>query len=193
MPESKNITPVTEQAMPDSAYINRIATTLASLGIPQRVAEQPGLGLCAEADSLVVAETDENGREHLLLPSAATAWQSLRQAAAADGISLRIISAFRSVDRQAEIIRRKLERGQNLEQILAVSALPGYSEHHSGRAVDIGTPGGAVLEPEFEQTAAFQWLTANAGRFGFTLSYPRDNTAGYLYEPWHWCHQTFLA
>ena len=67
------------------------------------------------------------------------------------------------------------------------SAPPGCSEHHTGRAVDIGTPHCKVLDEEFEQTEAFDWLVRFAGKFGFRLSYPRGNSCGYAYEPWHWC------
>src|SRR5260221_13503377 len=95
-------------------------------------------------------------------------------AALGDGIILRIVSAFRSVDRQAEIVRAKLARGLPLDDILCVSAPPGYSEHHSGCALDLTTDGVAPLEPEFEKTAAFQWLSKNAGKFGFILSYPAN-------------------
>ena len=112
----------------------------------------------------------------------------MRAAALEDGIELQVVSAFRSIDRQAEIIRRKLDAGQCIDDILCVSAPPGFSEHHTGRAVDIGTPGSPVLETAFEQTAAFAWLVANAGRFGFHMSYPENNRWGYQYEPWHWCH-----
>ncbi|MEO8102521.1 MAG: D-alanyl-D-alanine carboxypeptidase family protein, partial [Betaproteobacteria bacterium] len=48
-------------------------------------------------------------------------------------------------------------------------------------------PSDPELEVEFENTAAFRWLTGHAAEFGFRLSYPRGNTAGYQYEPWHWC------
>ncbi len=77
--------------------------------------------------------------------------------------------------------------GQNWEEIFRVSAPPGCSEHHTGRAVDIGTPHCKVLDEEFEQTEAFDWLVRFAGKFGFRLSYPRGNSCGYAYEPWHWC------
>src|SRR5437870_1160176 len=56
------------------------------------------------------------------------------------------------------------------------------------RASDVTTDEGvAPLEPEFERTRAFRWLSKNAGRFGFALSFPADNPYGYDYEPWHWC------
>ena len=114
---------------------------------------------------------------------------SLAAAALADGVILKIVSAFRSAERQAEIVRAKLERGLSLDAILEVSAPPGYSEHHTGRAIDITTDGVPALELEFERTAAFRWLSANAALFGYSLSYPKDNPHGYAYEPWHWCHK----
>ena len=57
-----------------------------------------------------------------------------------DGIVLEAISGYRSHDYQLGIFERKLARGQTVDEILAVNAAPGYSEHHGGRALDIGTP-----------------------------------------------------
>ncbi len=111
----------------------------------------------------------------------------MQTAARRDGIALDAISGFRSVEYQAAIIRRKRARGLSLDSILSVNAAPGYSEHHSGRALDIGSPGEPPAEESFERTAAFAWLQSNARRFGFRMSYPRDNPFGIVYEPWHWC------
>ena len=113
----------------------------------------------------------------------------MKAAAQADGVAIRIASAFRSVERQAEIVRDKLEQGFSLDSILEVSAPPGYSEHHTGRAIDITTDDTPAFEIEFERTAAFRWLCRRAGEFGFSLSYPQGNPHGYTYEPWHWCHR----
>ena len=77
----------------------------------------------------------------------------------------------------------------SIAAILAVNAAPGYSEHHSGRALDIGTPGYAHLEIEFERSPAFAWLARHAANFGFHMSFPRDNAYGVQYEPWHWCYR----
>jgi D-alanyl-D-alanine carboxypeptidase len=104
-------------------------------------------------------------------------------------VVLKIASAFRSIDRQVEILREKLAQGVSLEAILAVSAPPGFSEHHTGCAIDLTTDGVPPLEVEFENTAAFRWLTENAARFGFVLSFPPGNRYGYEYEPWHWCYK----
>ncbi|MDC7717033.1 M15 family metallopeptidase [Vogesella sp. DC21W] len=168
-----------------------LAVRLAELGIsPARLAAR-GLQPYAEADaaSLVLADMNDAGREFHLLPGAATAWQAMRDAAAADGVTLFLVSAFRSVARQYEIVAAKLARGQCLDTILAVSAAPGFSEHHTGRAIDIGTPGSPVLEEHFETTPAFAWLQQHAANHGFAMSFDRNNASGYLYEPWHWCWQ----
>lgn len=93
-------------------------------------------------------------------------------AALADGVVIRIVSAFPSIERQAEIVREKLAEGASLDAILSVSAPPGYSEHHTGCAIDVTTDEVAPLEVEFESTRAFQWLSKNAAAFGFVLSFP---------------------
>jgi len=133
-----------------------------------------------------------DGREHLLTTQAADAWRSLRAAAQRDGITLFIASAFRSIERQAEIIRRKLMAGAAIEEIIAVSAPPGYSEHHTGRAVDIATPGSPLPEISFEETPAFRWLVKHANSFGFSLSFPHAIASGYLNEPWPWCFKDVI-
>jgi D-alanyl-D-alanine carboxypeptidase len=147
-------------------------------------------GLCRyeEPSKLELIQVDENGRNHYLTPEAASAWKDMKSAALKDEIDIYIVSAFRSIDYQAEIIKKKLDKGLSIEEILKVSAAPGYSEHHTGRAIDIATPNGAILTEEFELTDAFKWLARNAHNFNYYLSFGRDNKQGYLYEPWHWCY-----
>lgn len=134
-----------------------------------------------------VGPAPDDGKPVRLTPRAAAAWKKMQRAAAGDDIPLLPISGFRSIARQARIIRRKLAAGQRIEDILRLVAAPGYSEHHTGRAIDIGTPGETDLEESFARTAAFRWLRRNAAHFGFHLSYPRGNPHGIAYEPWHWC------
>lgn len=167
-------------------FARNIARVHRELGISADYARARRLPLQPEARRLVSIGPDIYQREQRLLPAAANAWREMVLAAAADGVELQLVSAFRPVDYQAGILRRKLEKGQSLDAILRVSAAPGYSEHHSGRAVDVTTPGCAVLEEEFEGSPAFAWLQRRAGEFGFRLSYPRDNPHGVAYEPWHW-------
>ncbi len=171
---------------PDS-YQTKVRQALDMLGISIALIESKQLPLHLEAGELVLVEADAVGREYFLAPKAARAWHELKQAAQQDRVTLEIVSAFRSIERQADIIRAKQQRGMPIETILTLSAPPGYSEHHSGRAVDINTPGCAATEEPFELTDAFRWLTLHAGRFGFTMSYPRGNSLGFIYEPWHWC------
>ncbi len=168
------------------SYTPSALRMLDSLCIPLQSISNRNLQEFAEATTLELAEVDVNGRGHLLQPNAAEAWRKVKAAASADGIQIYIISAFRSVERQAEIIKRKLASGVNIEQILTVSAPPFFSEHHTGCAVDIGDPGSTPLEREFENTLAFKWLVENAESFGFRMSYPINNADGYVYEPWHW-------
>jgi D-alanyl-D-alanine carboxypeptidase len=168
-------------------YAARVAAALEELAISPALIAQRALEICREPLELVRAETDAEGREHLLVPAAAAAWRQMAEDAAEDDVVLHIASAFRTVDRQIEIIRRKLQRGLSLAQILRVSAPPGYSEHHSGCAVDISTPGCPFFEPEFERTEAFAWLSSRAKQYGFVLSFPPNNPYEYSYEPWHWC------
>jgi D-alanyl-D-alanine carboxypeptidase len=168
-------------------YPSRVRSVLEELGIPAELISARALPVHTEAHELVVAEYGENGREHLLVPAAAAAWKHLTAAARSDNVDLQIASAFRSFERQAEIVREKLEGGLSIDAILLVSAPPGFSEHHTGRAVDVTTAGCLPLEGAFAHTDAFRWLSLHAKQFGFTLSYPEGNSLGYTYEPWHWC------
>jgi D-alanyl-D-alanine carboxypeptidase len=157
------------------------------LGVPADYASTRRLKLQREPKALAAIGEDVHARAQWLAPRAARAFLRMREAAAGEGITLKVVSAFRSADYQLGILKRKLDRGETIAQILAVSAAPGYSEHHSGRVVDLTTPGYAALEEEFENSPAYAWLTSQAHRFGFALSYPRDNPHGIAYEPWHWC------
>ncbi len=145
-----------------------------------------GLALVAEPATLQFAGRDRYGRALWLTAGAARQWQRMQLAAANAGVAMDAISGYRSHDYQLGIFERKFARGLDLAQILAVNAAPGYSEHHGGEALDIGAPGEAPAEEHFEDSAAFAWLQANAADFGYTLSYPRDNPHGIVYEPWHW-------
>ena len=167
--------------------LHRLHERLATLGLDaDGYAVRTGLPLVAEPLWLAFAGFDRWRRPLWLRIDAARAWQRLRAAALADGIVLEPISGYRSHDYQLGIFERKLARGQSVNEILAVNAAPGFSEHHSGLALDIGTPGQPPAEEMFEHTPAFKWLCDHAGNYDFTLSYPRDNPHSIVYEPWHW-------
>ena len=161
-----------------------------ALGIPEQYVGQCKLPLCREPAELVDTELDFYQRPQKLTEDAFAAWTAMKTAAAEQGVSLFLISAFRGLQYQHDLIARKLQEGRTLEQILTVNAAPGFSEHHSGRAIDVGTLNCDAVVLEFENTDAFQWLKENAGSFDFYMSYPRNNPYGIDYEPWHWCFQT---
>lgn len=124
-----------------------------------------------------------------LRASAAEKYKAMSAAAAREGVILVPISGFRAIaDQQRLFFDVKAQRGQVTTKRAEVSAPPGYSEHHTGYAIDIGdgnTPA-TNLSPSFENTAAFKWLEKNAAYYSFEISFPRGNPQGVNYEPWHW-------
>ena len=143
----------------------------------------------ATAAQLIDSDMDCFERSTKLHPQANQAWQLMKAAAATEDISIQLVSAFRSMSYQSQLIKNKLNKGQKINQILCTNTAPGHSEHHTGCAIDLTTEGFKPLEEEFEQSPAFTWLTTNAYKFGFVMSYPKDNPQGIIYEPWHWCYQ----
>jgi D-alanyl-D-alanine carboxypeptidase len=166
----------------------RLRRLRTQLGIPADYAATRGMPAFREARRLVrVGRDPKDGRPVRLTPRAAQAWRRMRDAAAADGITLLPLSGFRSIARQTRLIRRNLAQGRPLDDILRYIAAPGYSEHHTGRAIDIGDPTDFSVEASFAGTPAYRWLRRHARRFGFVMTYPRGNRHGIGYEPWHWC------
>ena len=124
-----------------------------------------------------------------LRPAAAAKFQQMQTAAKADGVNLVAISAFRTIkDQEKLFFKVKEQRVQNTTTRAEVSAPPGYSEHHTGYALDIGDGNAPAtnVEKTFAQTAAFRWLKQNALKYSFELSFPPNNPQGVNYEPWHW-------
>lgn len=172
---------------PPTLPLAHLDRRLAGLGLDaDSYAARCGLAVIAEPATLALAGHDRYRRPLWLEAGAARAWLAMRRAAAGDGVALDAISGYRSHDYQLGIFERKQARGLSIGEILAVNAAPGFSEHHAGTALDIGTPGEPPAEESFEATPAFDWLRRHAGRHGFAMSYPRDNPHGIVYEPWHW-------
>lgn len=172
---------------PATSHTINVATLHRELGIPADYAQTRGLSFQPEADAshlLTIAKYGD--RKIQLIPPTASAWTRMSATARADGITLLPLSGFRSVARQTEIVRAKLAVGHSIDAVLSINAAPGFSEHHTGRALDIGTVGCPHFEECFAETPAFAWLIQHACSFGFALSYPRDNTHGIAFEPWHW-------
>lgn len=143
--------------------------------------------LYPEADDCIPAGIDFYKRESRLSPQAFSYWELMAKAALADGMQLFICSAFRDYNYQANLIRKKLTHGIDIDTIIKTLAPPGFSEHHTGCAIDIISPEIPSLDETFENTKAFAWLTQYAEDFNFSMTYPRNNKYGMIYEPWHWC------
>lgn len=170
------------------ACSERIGHWSATFVVPDDYADRHHLAPIPEPSRLAYAGRDYVGRSLWLTRTTCDAWQAMQRDAAGSGIRLEAVSGFRNIEYQAGIWRRKRDRGLSTAEILAINVPPGFSEHHSGRALDITTPGCGAAEPEFAGTAAFAWLERHAHRFGFTMSFPEGNRHGVMYEPWHWCH-----
>ncbi|NCJ07969.1 D-alanyl-D-alanine carboxypeptidase family protein [Synechococcales cyanobacterium C] len=171
--------PVTSEAPPPAVQIQeRVVTAEDLLGHYPYEAAASGELMPITADGSVTLRT-----------AAATAYQRMEADARAAGITLVPLSGFRSVEDQEYLFFRVREqRNQEVSTRAEVSAPPGYSEHHTGYALDIGdgSQPETDLSERFEQTLAYAWLEQNAARYSFELSFPRDNAQKIAYEPWHW-------
>ncbi len=109
--------------------------------------------------------------------------EAMLNRAETEGISIRVLSGFRSFAEQTAIKSGyTVTYGSGANKF---SADQGYSEHQLGTAADLTTPEAGNQFSKFEASTAYKWLAANAWKFGFILSYPKGNQY-YIFEPWHW-------
>jgi len=174
-------------------HLNSTAIQSAQSPQPSTISSMPPVRLLghykykeAPLDSLVPIVADGSIK---LRQAAAVRFQEMMAAALDSNVVLEPLSGFRSrADQQYLFFHVKAERGQTPSERAGVSAPPGYSEHHTGYAIDIGDGNvpATNLSPDFENTAAFKWLTENAAHYSYELSFPKNNPQGVSYEPWHW-------
>jgi zinc D-Ala-D-Ala carboxypeptidase len=147
-------------------------------------AEHPQEGLV----SIGTYGQGSNRRSESLDSEAAAAFAKMAAEANADGINIIPISGFRTAADQEKLFERQIKRQGSPEAASRLSAPAGYSEHHTGYALDIGDGNRPEkdLKFEFEDTAAYQWVLAHAQTYGFELSFPNNNAQGVSFEPWHW-------
>ena len=142
----------------------------------------------AEADISKLVALNPNSDIKLQPPVQIAVNQMIAQAKS-EGVQLGIASGFRSIEDQSHLFFDvKAERGENSTTRAEVSAPPGYSEHHTGYAVDLidESRPGTHTEASFETTPAYRWLKQNAPAYNFELSFPKDPNSPVGYEPWHW-------
>jgi len=110
-----------------------------------------------------------------------TAFMAMAEASANDGVFFQVRSGFRSYSYQAQIFARRMGENKSFDDVARFVAPPGYSEHMLGTALDLVTD-----TAPFAESKAYKWLKINAGKFGFTESYPKDSKESFIWEPWHW-------
>lgn len=114
-------------------------------------------------------------------PAVVAAFETMRAEAASTGLSLWILSGYRSHAHQTDnYTQRVASVGQEIAD--RGMARPGHSEHQTGLAIDVNS-----LSTSFGATPTGQWVAANAHRFGFVVRYPdgKEAVTGFKYEPWH--------
>lgn len=134
---------------------------------------------------LFCAERHEEKR--LLCETAAEAAGRLLEYGKSFGHLLYGVSGYRSFERQNQIYQQRLQESP-AEEVNQYVARPGTSEHQTGLALDVSSPGmNYELEEEFGETPEGKWLAVYAPMFGFILRYPegKEKITGYAYEPWH--------
>ncbi len=186
----RSSTPTPEANLSDSASDTASVNSASSAPAAPDTEEQALLGhlLYEEAPKAELEPITPDG-SIVMRRAAAEKFNQMMDAAAADGIALVPLSGFRSVSEQEAIFFDvKAERGEDPTKRAEVSAPPGYSEHHTGYAVDLGDGNhpGSDLQFDFEDTAAFKWLEENAAYYSFEMSFTKNNSMGVSYEPWHW-------
>ncbi|MDC1215750.1 D-alanyl-D-alanine carboxypeptidase family protein [bacterium] len=129
-----------------------------------------------------------DGRKVMLHKSASKSFNKMQRDALRDGVALVPISGFRDVEKQSKLFFDVAnERGQSHLERAKVSAPPGYSEHHTGYAIDVSSPEvDHDLTESFENTESFKWLEKNAKYYNFEMSFCKNNATGVAFEPWHW-------
>ena len=156
------------------------------LGISEKYAEEHGVKPYTEAVNLVKSYSDLMPKALYLTPETLEAATQMKEAALKDKIELQIYSGFRSYQYQHDLIKLRLDKGEKLADVLTMLTAPGYSEHHTGAAIDFTTPGCDPGSASFEVTDTYNWLIDNGGKFGFSLTYGKNNPYDIIFEPWHW-------
>ena len=147
------------------------------------------------------------GQGYDLIKEAADAYIKMKVAAAKDGFQLKVVSSYRSFDKQLAIWNRKFEINskegmdplENIKKITEYSTIPGTSRHHWGTEIDLisaqpKVDGDVLLANLFEGEGPYaalkSWMDANANSYGFFLAYPKDSLRkGFQYEPWHYSYK----
>jgi D-alanyl-D-alanine carboxypeptidase len=127
----------------------------------------------------------KDGREICLTEDTANHLKEMVDAAKKAGAEIIVTSGFRSFDTQKTLYDNS--RGTRPETDNESIAPPGHSEHQLGTTIDLTSPDISSVSAagSFKDTKEFAWLSKNAYKYGFVMSYPANGNTGYIYEPWH--------
>jgi D-alanyl-D-alanine carboxypeptidase len=134
---------------------------------------------------LVAINTEyvEPGKKISLLPEVKFRLENMILTAKSEDINIFVNSGYRSFEEQKNL-KSRYSQVYGSNKANQFSADQGYSEHQLGTTVDL-SDGGGSLDTNFEKTKVGKWLLENSYKFGFVLSYPKNNKY-YIYEPWHY-------
>lgn len=157
-------------------------------GAPSKKFGHTSYGEAPSASLAEVGPYRDSGRVVQMRIPAARAFLKMVSSARVDGVGIVPISGYRPIAYQKSLFARAVKRYGSEQKAARWVAPPGYSEHATGWALDLGDESHRAtdIEPTFKSTPAFRWLSSNAQRFGFELSFPLDNPQGVNHEPWHW-------
>jgi zinc D-Ala-D-Ala carboxypeptidase len=132
--------------------------------------------------------SNKDQRFEAMHKDAGLAFMNMIYAAREEGVWIIPVSGFRNIQQQQKLFQDQIKRRGSAKEAAKISAPPGYSEHHTGFALDLtdGKSSKQDINIDFEKTDAFRWLTRRGKEFGFELSFSRNNRQGVSYEPWHW-------
>ena len=193
--------PVSEQISTQEPEVSKEENTQPSTSVPKKELKDAKANY-VEAAQPVTEPTYVNGilivNKQFGLPStynkdidpeASAAVKKMMEAAKVEGHSLQAFSGFRSYEYQTSLYERYVNK-DGKEAADRYSARPGYSEHQSGLAFDIGEVGreDLWLTEAFGETEAGKWLMNHAHEYGFILRYPKgkEHVTGFMYESWHY-------
>tara|TARA_B100000780_G_scaffold88832_1_gene61193 strand:+ start:784 stop:1494 length:711 start_codon:yes stop_codon:yes gene_type:complete len=143
-------------------------------------------------------------RNFQLLPEVARSFELMKEAALKDSINIKIVSSFRSFNKQKKIWNRKFKKNdslgfsknKNILKIIEYSTIPGTSRHHWGTDIDIvddnfKPEGDVLLTEKFYNDGPYvqlkKWLDMNSEKFGFYIVYTKNSKRkGFKHEPWHY-------
>ena len=143
-----------------------------------------------EAKLPLITVKNAFGREFQIEPETYWHFEQLRTALKQKGIYVELDSVYRSVARQKEIVAEFTQK-YGADYVKQYVAVPGYSEHHTGLAVDIClVVDGKIIDDNDEMIAQreiFAQIHPLLAEYGFILRYPqgKESVTGYSYEPWH--------